>query len=183
MRRIAWTFAALLFSGTLAGACSRAEESSERPVSQRDADPVSAFVAASRTTPGAAVESKADHIARGLHALAGALESLELDDLNLPLDLRAASVHVILQPTSLEIAALTRDLALRVATVLATTGQMSDVRLRAEAIRATLPAVEQVAAIQAFFEAAGRAMQASDRSAFAGGSHPQPSEIQLPLAP
>jgi hypothetical protein len=157
-----WILAALVI-GAIPGAtaCRSDGKPVERPTAARQPDPVADFVQFARTPAGSVGGSEVDYIAVGLRTLAGALDSRDVEGMNLPLDLRVASAHVVLQPASLEIAELMRSLALRTAAALAATGETPEVLARAKAISAGQPLTEQIPVIQAFFEAAAGALEAA----------------------
>jgi hypothetical protein len=122
------------------------------------AAPVDEFVAFGRTPRERFGQTGPHYVATGLRTLAGALASLDIGGDELALDLRVASAHVLLEPTSLDNAALVRQLAMRTAQALPPNPAGAVVTSRALAITDERSLLQQQPAIHGFFAAVGDAL-------------------------
>ena len=160
--------AALIGAGMLATRCSVTPEGDHAAEAGRAAAgeplpakaPVDEFLVFASTPGGRIGDTGPDYIATGLRRLAGALDSLDIGGDELALDLRVAAAHVLLQPASLENAALVRQLAIRTAQALSRGPSGAPVASRADAISDERSLLQQPPALQDFFAAAGNALAA-----------------------
>jgi hypothetical protein len=108
-------------------------------------------------------DGDARYIADALERLAGALSSLGLASSDLNTDLRVAAAHVLLDPESVENAALVRThLRTAVDVVIAMhPAHRARLQTRADALSAARPVVQQGAALRELFRACADALAGS----------------------
>ena len=136
------------------------------------ADPVQGFAAFARTTPDPATESDAEYVAVGLRTLAGALDCLGLDAGDLPVDLRVGAAHVLIQPESLDTAALVQALTRRASEAITTAASDTALRARAQAISPDRPVGDQRPVFRAYFETASTLLDVLGQRRNGSSTHP-----------
>ena len=126
------------------------------------AEPVRDFTEWAATTRSAAADAplEPDAIAEGLRRLAGALGARGTDRPELLVDLRVAAEHVVLNPTSPDVAATVRDTLIAAAAAIPAPPAASGPtpQAAAEGIKPDAPLTTQPAAIRTFFQAAADAL-------------------------
>ena len=133
--------------------------------SAENADPVRDFTDWAATTRSGAADAplEPDTIAEGLRRLAGALGARGTDRPELLVDLRVAAEHVVLNPTSPDVAATVRETLIAAAAAIPAASAPSGPtpQAAAEDITPDMPLTTQPAAIRMFFQAAADALAAA----------------------